>query len=84
MPIFDRRLLVDLLGARDVPLRTLELPGEVIALIFPAVDGDYLELVARETATRDAMRAVIVDECGHRRVSFSVRNTIDSDIRSSR
>lgn len=73
LPILGRQLVVDLLGARDAPICELGLPDEVIALVFPAVDGDYLEIVAREASTRDAIRGAIADECGQRGLSFDVR-----------
>jgi hypothetical protein len=75
-PILTRRLVVDLLGARDAVFADFSVPNEIMALALPAVDGDFLEIVAPEKSTREMIRAAIADECSRRRITFSSRQTL--------
>jgi hypothetical protein len=73
LPLLERRLVQDLVSARDVEIGSLRLPEEVAALALPGVDGDYLEVVTRERSTRDLVRTAVERECGKRAIPFSAR-----------
>lgn len=69
-PSFDRNFIWKLLCARDVPIGDLNLPAEVLALVLPAVDGSYVEIVVRDPALRQHIRDVIAAECDQRGILF--------------
>lgn len=73
LPTLAPRLITAVLDARDASLSSLDLPEHVIALVLPAVDGDYLELVARSPSVREAMRDAVASECTLRGIPFSAR-----------
>jgi hypothetical protein len=73
LPSLTRRLVSDVLSAKDASIGVLGLPEEVLALALPAVDGDYLELVAREQSTREDVRAAVAAECERRGLPFGSR-----------
>ena len=74
LPVLGRRLVIDVLRARDLSITTLALPDDVIALVLPAVDGDFLEVVARNESTWEAIRTAIIVEYNRRGVAFHVRH----------
>lgn len=73
LPTVTRQLVEDVLGARNAPIDALRLPDGVIALALPGADGDFLEVVTRSPATRDAIRSAVASECDQRGVPFSIR-----------
>lgn len=74
-PIFGGELLRRALDANNVAFEELQMPAAIGALVFPAVDGDYLELVARTPALRSAVREAVRRECEARGVVFEVRSS---------
>ena len=73
LPTLTRRHVVDVLAARNSTLSALGLPDEVLALVLPAVDGDFVEVVARDHAIEQAMHLAISDECERHGVPFGTR-----------
>ena len=70
LPTLTRRHVVDVLAARNSTLSALGLPDEVLALVLPAVDGDFVEVVARDHAIERAMHLAISEECERHGVPF--------------
>jgi hypothetical protein len=73
LPMLTRQLVVTVLDARNVGINELGLPEEIVAVIMPAVDGDYLHTVAREQSTQDAICAAVAAECESRGIPFGAR-----------
>ena len=73
-PLLDRSLLRSVIHARRIDVAELQLPGDVLALALPAVDGDYLEIVARVVTTRDAICHAITAECARRDIPCEARS----------
>ena len=73
LPPITRDQVVAVVEARDADLAALPLPVGVTALVLPAVDGDYLELVGRDPAVVAAIRAAVATECAQRGLGFEAR-----------
>lgn len=76
LPEFGRDLVRDLLCARETPLVQLHLPDEVLALVLPAVDGDYVEVASRDPIVREAIRTAVAAACKERGIPFEVRGAL--------
>jgi len=73
LPILPRTLVDRVIAARDAPLASLGLPGEVRMLVLPAVDGALIEVAARDDGGFDDLRAGIAAACRTRAIGFEVR-----------
>lgn len=79
LPVLDRRLIAHVMAARDASITSFGLPDDVIALALPAVDGDYLEIVARDDSTLTTIRSAIAGECERRGVTVESRSGAGGD-----
>jgi hypothetical protein len=70
LPHLTWRFVRDLAGARNARIEDLAIPQEVALLALPAVDGDFLELVARERSTLEFAHSAIAAECERRGIRF--------------
>jgi hypothetical protein len=75
-PRLDRDLILKLLTRRYLELDAIDLPDGVVALVLPAVDGDYMEIVTLDAVQRDLIRDAVANECSHRGIPFSVRDSV--------
>lgn len=72
-PAISRAHIEALVTARDAAFSTLPVPAEAAALVLPAVDGDYIEMVASSAHVLASLRAAVATESTRRGVLFQER-----------